>query len=148
MRILDKYTKEEIIEILNDSKSFRDFLIKIGSSYNGTASYVSIKKQLTNLNIDIPKYIKVKSKKSDSKSDDLVFIENSTYSRYCLKERIIKNKIFEYICLECGNNGFWNKKKISLHLEHKNGVNNDNRLDNLCFLCPNCLYFLYRSIFF
>jgi hypothetical protein len=39
---------------------------------------------------------------------------------------------------ECGNDGKWNGEKLSLHLEHKNGVNDDNRLINLTFLCPNC----------
>ncbi len=38
----------------------------------------------------------------------------------------------------CGNKGNHNGKSLSLHLDHKNGVNNDNRLDNLRFLCPNC----------
>ena len=67
-----------------------------------------------------------------------VFIENSSFSRQHLKERIIKNKLIDYKCEECENDGEWNGKKLSLHLEHKNGVNDDNRLDNLTFLCPNC----------
>ncbi len=32
----------------------------------------------------------------------------------------------------------WNNKEIVLQLEHINGVNNDNRPQNLCFLCPSC----------
>jgi len=31
-----------------------------------------------------------------------------------------------------------NSKEISLQLEHINGVNNDNRVENLTLLCPNC----------
>ena len=39
---------------------------------------------------------------------------------------------------QCGNEGFWNGKKLVLQLEHKNGIHNDHRVENLCFLCPNC----------
>lgn len=32
----------------------------------------------------------------------------------------------------------WNGKDLQLILDHKNGVNGDNRPKNLRFLCPNC----------
>lgn len=32
----------------------------------------------------------------------------------------------------------WNGQPLVLQLEHKNGINNDNRLENLAFICPNC----------
>jgi len=32
----------------------------------------------------------------------------------------------------------WNNKPISLELDHINGINNDNRLENLRIICPNC----------
>ena len=43
-----------------------------------------------------------------------------------------------YKCKECGISEKWNNKPIILHLDHINGINNDNRLENLRFLCPNC----------
>ena len=67
-----------------------------------------------------------------------VFIENSTHPRHRVKERIIKEKMIEYKCESCGNDGNWNNDVLVLQLEHKNGKSNDNRIENLGFLCPNC----------
>ncbi len=38
----------------------------------------------------------------------------------------------------CGQGEIWFGKKISLILDHINGINNDNRLINLRIVCPNC----------
>lgn len=73
-----------------------------------------------------------------TRTDEDVFTENSTYGRHRLKERIIKKSLLEYCCSGCGITDEWNGKPIVLELDHKNGINNDNRLDNLRFMCPNC----------
>jgi 5-methylcytosine-specific restriction endonuclease McrA len=67
-----------------------------------------------------------------------IAVENSLYSRCHLKKRIIDENLISYICTSCGNTGEWLGKKLVLELEHKNGVSNDHRLNNLQFLCPNC----------
>lgn len=38
----------------------------------------------------------------------------------------------------CGNIGEWQGQKLVLQLDHINGKNNDHRIENLRFLCPNC----------
>lgn len=43
----------------------------------------------------------------------------------------------EYKC-ECCGISEWNGKKLTLQLHHKNGKHDDNSLDNLQILCPNC----------
>ena len=67
-----------------------------------------------------------------------LMIENSSYPRHRLKERILKEKLLEYKCQCCGLGDKWNEKKLVLQLDHINGVNNDHRLENLRFICPNC----------
>jgi hypothetical protein len=71
-------------------------------------------------------------------NNDELFIENSITVRSVIRNRIIIDNLIPYVCNECDNHGTHNGKPLSLQLEHKNGINNDNRLENLCFLCPNC----------
>ena len=73
-----------------------------------------------------------------SKYSKELFIENSGARREYIKGLIIKHNLIEYICSECKLNNYWNNKVLSLQLDHINGVRNDNRLENLRFLCPNC----------
>ena len=68
----------------------------------------------------------------------LVLVENSSYSRSSLKKRLYEEGIKARICEMCGQDENWNGMKISLILDHINGVYNDNRLENLRIVCPNC----------
>jgi 5-methylcytosine-specific restriction endonuclease McrA len=67
-----------------------------------------------------------------------VFIPNSTYARHRLKDRIIMEGLLDYVCAICRIEPMWESKPLTLVLDHINGVNNDHRLQNLRFLCPNC----------
>lgn len=67
-----------------------------------------------------------------------ICVKNSSYNKTHLKKRLIKEKKLENKCFCCGQLPLWNNKELVLQLEHKNGISNDHRLENLCLLCPNC----------
>tara|TARA_R110000868_G_scaffold319286_10_gene580081 strand:- start:73 stop:636 length:564 start_codon:yes stop_codon:yes gene_type:complete len=68
-----------------------------------------------------------------------IFCKNSEYkNNSSLKKRIIELNLLKYECIICKNNGIWLEKPITLQIDHINGINNDNRIENLRFLCPNC----------
>ncbi len=69
-------------------------------------------------------------------TDDQVFVAGSSYPRHRVKERFLK--LVPYCCAHCGLGGTWNGKPIVLQLDHKNGVHNDHRRENLELVCPNC----------
>lgn len=71
-------------------------------------------------------------------TNEELFVENCKAHRHIVKKRVLDEKIIPHECSKCGNAGKWMGKPITLELEHKNGINNDNRLENLEFLCPNC----------
>jgi len=67
-----------------------------------------------------------------------ILVENSTYSRKRLRKRLIDNGILKYECAICKTGPHWNGNPMPLILDHINGINNDNRLENLRFVCSNC----------
>ena len=70
--------------------------------------------------------------------NEVVFVENSSYPRHRLKARIINENMIPYVCGICGQEPIWMGKPMPLILDHENGINNDNRRENLRFVCSNC----------
>jgi hypothetical protein len=42
------------------------------------------------------------------------------------------------VCERCGQGEIWRGERLALILDHINGVGNDNRIENLQIVCPNC----------
>jgi len=137
------YSKDNMVLIVAKSKSLTEVIGKMGLKAAG-GNYQVIKNYISKYELNIDHFESIIDKnnrigfKTNATPIENILTVNSTYSRQHLKIRIIKNKLIEYKCIECGNIGEWNGKKLSLQLDHENGINNDNRLENLRFLCPNC----------
>jgi len=71
-------------------------------------------------------------------TEDEVYCKDSTFPRAQLRRRILSDKWLNYRCRDCGNNGLWNDKGLTLEIEHINGNNCDHSKENLTWLCPNC----------
>ena len=69
--------------------------------------------------------------------DEILQGKHPQYQTLKLKKRLIKERILENKCSCCGITE-WNKKQISLHLDHIDGDNHNHKLKNLRLLCPNC----------
>jgi 5-methylcytosine-specific restriction endonuclease McrA len=134
---------ENIIKIIKESKSYNDALKKLKWG-NGSYAYKKIKKIIKENNISTSHYIDSKEAlekyhKEKTISLNKILIENSTYTnRDKIKKKLISNNLMEYKCVFCENPGIWLGKKISLILDHINGIKNDNRIENLRLVCPNC----------
>ncbi len=58
-------------------------------------------------------------------------------SRYTVKRRLLAAGLLKNICEQCGLTR-WRRKPLTIQIDHRNGKRDDNRLENLRMLCPNC----------
>lgn len=136
-------SKEELLSMINDSNTINEVLRKIGVLGRGS-NHKTFKKKCEKEGIDlselrsrITEYYKQRPVVV-AKSFDDVLVEDSSYSPGSIKRRLLKAGILKNICAECGLGTTWNKKQMTLIMDHINGVHTDNRLENLRMLCPNC----------
>lgn len=69
---------------------------------------------------------------------ELIFVKNSTYSPRSVRKYCRKYELIPYHCARCPVDNIWNDKPLCLQLDHIDGVNNNQELKNLRWLCPNC----------
>ena len=134
MGFLDKFTKEEIEEKIKNSKNIIEFLMAINRSPNSGSNRITINQYIKDNNIDISHFENISTKRNAEN----IFVEHSTATQHTLREWYKKGNYTEYKCAICGQEPFWNGKPLTLTLDHENGINNDNRLENLRWVCPNC----------
>ncbi len=139
-----KITDENFQNLLDSSISYSDILRKLNFDAKTGGAYKTLKSRINGgdfntelFDINRKNHYKTNLRKDKSKIDNILTL-NSNYSRTALKKRLISENIMDYKCSLCSIIDVWNGNPISLQLDHINGINNDNRLENLRFLCPNC----------
>jgi len=139
---LRTWTREQMIDAIKTSVNISDVLRKVGLKVR-PGNFSTFKKFVILNNIDISH---LKGKNSyrhtggGAKNTPLseILTKNSFYNRSHLKRRLLKDGLLKNECAICRSNGEWNGKPLVMILDHINGDNIDNRLDNLRMLCPNC----------
>lgn len=137
------WSKENLVVATKNSTSVRQVLMKLNLRLAG-GNYAQIKKYLKYYNIDIGHFtgrgwnkgMRGIGKPRLSLKD--ILVKNSFFQSFKLKKRLFDAGLKTKKCEICG----WHKKskdgRLPLELDHINGDSNDNRIDNLRILCPNC----------
>jgi len=133
-----KIDVDELKLLVSQSKSYGEVLSKLGLT-GIRCERRTLKLRLEKDNISafhlmhsVPDSFNPKKRTNES-----IFVEHSTADRVTARRRILSENLKKYECEIC-NISIWNGNLLSLILDHKNGVNNDHRLENLRWLCPNC----------
>lgn len=135
-------TDEQFADTIKNSTNISEVLFKLGYSVAGNSwGFAQVRKRMADLNLDQSMFkgksamaAKLQSTKLSAKD---LLKPNCKHNRNITRRYIISNELLPYKCAICGLSE-WNGKTLSLELDHINGINNDNRLENLRFLCPNC----------
>ena len=67
-----------------------------------------------------------------------LLVKDALTSRINLKRRLFASGLKKKECEECGWSQISIDGRIPIELDHINGDNRDNRIENLRILCPNC----------
>jgi len=140
---MKKYTREIVEEAVKNSFTKKECLGKLGM-FQGGQAYAELGKYIKLYNIDDSHFL-TRSQIIKNCSDinrryslEEIMIENSNYSKTYLKKRLYDVGLKKRECELCGQGEIWRGKKMSLIIDHINGINNDHRLFNLRIVCPNC----------
>lgn len=136
---IDLLSDGEFTKLISECSCISDVLRKLDYSINGNSwGNKIVKERMEKLGLSFTKKNMNYYNESNSTLPlESLLTKDSSYNRTKLKERLFKEGIKEYKC-ECCGISEWNGKYLSLQLHHINGNHNDNRLENLQILCPNC----------
>ncbi len=138
-----EFSEEQLREAVRRSFSWAETLRNLGYCPTG-GNPRTIKKYVAIWGIDTshfdPDAARDRALRENSLNRPIeeILTERSVYARGSLKRRLFREGIKQRICEMCGQDENWRGARMSLILDHVNGVRDDNRLENLRIVCPNC----------
>jgi hypothetical protein len=126
------FSDEALIEAVPRCLSVRQVRRALGFRAEGRQG--SIRKRIKELRLDTTHFRKGSHPARPLAS---ILVTGRLVQTNNLKLRLIAEGVKEHRCERCLREG-WNDAPIPLELDHVNGRRDDNRLENLRLLCPNC----------
>ena len=133
-------------KLLDESSSYGQVLEKLGMSTHGS-NRITLRKVINKYDSDLTLIAENRAQASKKQLNDL-HAQNAITLEDVLqnKARIKSNRFLQMLInagyknnkCECCGIESWMNKPITFHLHHINGNHNDNRIENLMVLCPNC----------
>jgi len=141
------WSDEDLIAAIAGSINYSQLARAIGLK-NGHGNRQSVQKAIKRLGIDVSHFTGAGPPRSAPAHKipwREVFVERSTYSTSRLRKRLVEDMGRADECARCGISS-WHGSDLVLETHHENGISDDNRVDNLELLCPNCHSVATREI--
>lgn len=129
----EKFSEEELANIVKESRSYRSLAEKLGYSPNSGSGSKAVKTMLEKYQFDISHFTGQGWNKNNY--DYLKFRKGSVVKSANAIDAIVALR--GHKCEVCGLSE-WREIPITLEVHHIDGDHLNNELDNLQLLCPNC----------
>jgi hypothetical protein len=135
------YSEQDLRAAVGASFSWAETLRRLGYCPSG-GNWKTLKKRVAELGVSTEHFDPYRATRRLGRKRRRplaeILVEGSTFSRSALKARLYEAGIKERRCELCGQGEIWKGRRIGLILDHVNGIRDDNRLENLRIVCPNC----------
>jgi len=135
---VNQVPESQFVEIVEESTSYAECLRKLQLKAAG-GSYKVLQERISRLNLDTSHFLGQAHGKSSNRLRAEEVLKLGTKNRNGVVRRILFEELkWSKTCSVCGVEDQWQGRPMTLELDHINGINTDNRAENLRFLCPNC----------
>ena len=137
-----KYNDDQAIAAIKKHHSWREAAYSLGLNGDAGGNTKTLKTIAKKHNTDVS-HLKGQGWNLGKSSTNAIPLDSLLkkgvrFRSNSLKKKLLKAGKIKEICDECDGGNIWQNKKLVLELDHIDGDKENNLIENLRLLCPNC----------